>query len=288
MRVPSEPRNVWNVADKVGCRSSRWSARWYGLTMSAPATLKESLWTQATRADVLLSLGSALVSSGFLSYVAQRWTELTGGRWPASIFIGIGATCVLALVISICLVAYRYYKPLPAQKQRSAEAEGKKDVPQGTRWISDLRLVRSDPAKQVSLVVTPARGGTTLGVFVDLSHWSTAIGSARWTGPERLYLGPVQLIAPNLKFSHTVLEKGPPDLSATNLRGWLWKSLKADGMPSGTQPCFVHGKLRAVFVFIDPQGNEEAFPFLLLKEINNPDVAPTVVTLEDFPTISVN
>jgi hypothetical protein len=63
-----------------------------------PIPLKERFWTQATRTDVLISLGSFIVSTGLLSSVAQRWGEVTGGGWPASIFLGLGTSCLLALV----------------------------------------------------------------------------------------------------------------------------------------------------------------------------------------------
>jgi hypothetical protein len=76
-------------------------------------TLKDRFWTQATRTDVVVSLATALLSTGILTSVAQRWAEVTGGSWPASIFMGLGATCVLALVVSFYLIAFRKFKPLP-------------------------------------------------------------------------------------------------------------------------------------------------------------------------------
>jgi hypothetical protein len=80
---------------------------------ATPASLKDRFWTQATRTDVLISLGSFIVSTGLLSWTAQRWAELTGGSWPASIFLGLGASCLLVLVASVYLVAFRHFKPLP-------------------------------------------------------------------------------------------------------------------------------------------------------------------------------
>jgi hypothetical protein len=83
------------------------------MEQQSAATFKDRFWTQATRTDVLVSLGTAVVSTGVLTWVAQRWTEVTGGSWPASIFMGLGASCVLALVVSFYLIAFRFFKPLP-------------------------------------------------------------------------------------------------------------------------------------------------------------------------------
>src|SRR5262249_42045173 len=76
-------------------------------------------WGFATRTDVLVSLGTALVSAGFFTAVAQQWRAITGGSWAASIFIGIGFLCLIALVASLALIAWRYFKPLPASQRQS-------------------------------------------------------------------------------------------------------------------------------------------------------------------------
>ena len=70
-------------------------------------------WRVATRADVLVSLAGAIVSAGFFSWIAQQWTAVTGGSWPASIFIGVTFVAVLVLVGSGALIAWRYFKPIP-------------------------------------------------------------------------------------------------------------------------------------------------------------------------------
>jgi hypothetical protein len=99
---------------------SRAVAGWYEWRMEQqpPTNLGDRLWMQATRTDVLVSLGSFVVSTGLLTWVAQRWGELTGGSWPASIFVGLAATCILVLVVSAYLVAFRIFKPLPKAQNR--------------------------------------------------------------------------------------------------------------------------------------------------------------------------
>jgi hypothetical protein len=93
-----------------------------------PTNLKERFWMQATRTDVLLSLGSFVVSTGLLTWVAQRWAEVTGGSWPASNFMGLGASCILALVVSFYLIAFRKFKPLPGIVPNLANEEPALDI----------------------------------------------------------------------------------------------------------------------------------------------------------------
>ncbi len=50
---------------------------------------------------------------GGMSYLASYITALSGLGWAAYVFIGLGAACVLSLVMSAALVAWRYFNPLP-------------------------------------------------------------------------------------------------------------------------------------------------------------------------------
>src|SRR4051794_807248 len=84
-----------------------------------PANLKDRFWMQATRTDVLVSLGSFIVSTGILASIAQQWTDVTGGKWPASIFLGIATISILMLIggVSALLfaMAFRRFRPLGPQ-----------------------------------------------------------------------------------------------------------------------------------------------------------------------------
>jgi hypothetical protein len=53
-----------------------------------------------------------LVGTGGFTWVAQQWTAVTGGSWPASFFIGLGAICIVVLVASAALTAWRYFHPI--------------------------------------------------------------------------------------------------------------------------------------------------------------------------------
>src|ERR1700733_2498740 len=91
--------------------------------MEAPAKFKERFWGWTTRTDALVGLTGAVVSTGFFAWLAQRWTEVTGGSWPASIFMGLGVVCVLALVGSVLLFALGYFRaPLPGPAGLIAQA----------------------------------------------------------------------------------------------------------------------------------------------------------------------
>lgn len=149
---------------------------------------------------------------------------------------------------------------------------------QETKCISTVRLVPS--GNEMSLVVTPARGNVTINMFVDLSYWRPSLIPSDWSQPERLYLGDAQLRAANVKFSIAVMEK-----EASTGVGWLWKILKSDGEPSGTKPWLVHGRLRVTFIFMDPAGNEEKFPMLLVQPTSDAQ-HPVVFTPSDLPAIA--
>lgn len=143
--------------------------------------------------------------------------------------------------------------------------------------ISAVQFVPSE--QKMSLVVTPARGGIKISMFVEISYWTTSMVHAGWSEPARFYLGEMPLRAANVKFSHSVMEFGQ------EANGWLWEILQTDGSPSGTRPCFIHGKLRATFMFIDGQGEPERFPFLLVRSLKEKDGNghPVVLTRDDFP-----
>jgi hypothetical protein len=89
------------------------------------ARLKKVLWGWTSRTDAVVGLVSAVVSTGLFAGLAQRWTDVTGGSWPASIFMGIGVVCVIALVGSVVLIALRYFRPiLPQPGSEGAAAVG--------------------------------------------------------------------------------------------------------------------------------------------------------------------
>jgi hypothetical protein len=142
--------------------------------------------------------------------------------------------------------------------------------------ISAIQLVPSDQV--MSLVVTPRRGGTIVSIFVDVSHWTPSLIPSDWSKTERYYLGEMKLRAANVRFSLSVMERGPQGVV-----GWLWKILKSGGSPSGTRPWFVHGRQRATFVFIDAAGVEEDFPLLLLRPDATSSAHPIVIAPDELP-----
>lgn len=143
-------------------------------------------------------------------------------------------------------------------------------------YISEARLVPS--GEKMSLVVTPSRGGVVVSIFVEISQWRPSLIPTNWSEIQRFYLGEMQLRAANVKFSIDVMER-PPDTGI----GWLWNILKSNGQPSGTLPWLVQGRQRVVFVFIDPNGNEEKFPLLLVQPATN--THPLVIAPSDLPII---
>jgi hypothetical protein len=144
--------------------------------------------------------------------------------------------------------------------------------------ISEIQLVPS--GEGMSLVVTPCRGATTVSIFVDVSHWTPSVIPSDWSRPERFYLGEMKLRAANVRFSLDVMGREPEVVV-----GWLWKILTSEGKPSGTCPWLVHGRQRAVFVFIDEAGTEEKFPILLILPIGLLQEHPIVIAPSDLPQV---
>jgi hypothetical protein len=53
--------------------------------------------------------------AAFISWAASYITPIYQYGWGAVVFAGVGAACVIALVGSGILVAWRYFNPLPEQ-----------------------------------------------------------------------------------------------------------------------------------------------------------------------------
>lgn len=60
--------------------------------------------------------------SGLGAWFASGWTALSGQGWGGFAFAGVGMACVVTLVASAGLVAWRYFKPLPAPIQERPQA----------------------------------------------------------------------------------------------------------------------------------------------------------------------
>jgi len=62
--------------------------------------------------------------SAAMSWAATYITPLYQYGFGAVVFAGVGAACVIALVVSCILVAWRYFHPLPKQPTRPSEGQG--------------------------------------------------------------------------------------------------------------------------------------------------------------------
>jgi hypothetical protein len=59
----------------------------------------------------------------FMSWVATHITWVSKYGWGAVVFAGVGAACVVMLVVSGALVALRYFNPLPGQSNTDESLE---------------------------------------------------------------------------------------------------------------------------------------------------------------------
>jgi hypothetical protein len=227
-------------------------------------------WTQRWLVRSFLMLGAALLlCSFFWKLIVEQFPKISGQTIGSSSLAWL-SLLVCTLIVILCL-DYKARTANLSQRSLEVSTDNKRAAN-----ISSVRLVPS--SRELALVVTPACGGFSVGMFADISHWSPAVIPRDWSKVERLYLGDMPLRAANVKFSHSVMEYG-----VEGLDGWLWKFLDSQGVPSGTRPCFVHGRMRATFVFIDPNGAEERFPFLLVRDAQSGDAPPIVVASSDLP-----
>ncbi len=60
-----------------------------------------------------------------MSWVASNIAPLAGYGWGAFVFVGLGAASVLSLVMSMALIAWRYFNPLPTQSEIVATSPAK-------------------------------------------------------------------------------------------------------------------------------------------------------------------
>lgn len=118
--------------------------RLFGFLRKADPGVKttESWWSLAKEAWGVLS-GATLLTAA-LSWLAQRWTEVTGGSWPAAIFMGIGAACVIVLVVSAGLVAWRLFNPL----------SGSDNAASGRAMIADNVVSHADFSREIATINT--------------------------------------------------------------------------------------------------------------------------------------
>jgi hypothetical protein len=197
----------------------------------------------------------------------------------------LGSTWVALFLVRLALAPARLHKNL--EEEISRLSVGGATSMNGRRSAGKIAAVQLVPSgKKMCLVITPKQGGVTLDAFVDVAHHRSGsnLDSLGWPKPERFYLGPVSLRAANLRTSIDVLEQSPPGLPI-HLTGWLWTIRNSkDGSLNGSKPCFVQGKERVTFIFIDPTNmGEEKFSMLLIRPQGSaPESPPTVIGTEDF------
>jgi hypothetical protein len=140
------------------------------------------------------------------------------------------------------------------------------------------------------LVISPGRGGLTVGAFLDWSAWHDAAtfwnaGStpAGWSASQRFFLHDLHLREKGVKDSIDLLER--VSIGSQGARAWCWKISSASGAPASTQPMSTSSKEWVTLTFIEQGKSPEHFRFLLVRpkgvDLSEP---PTIITLDDFPS----
>jgi hypothetical protein len=189
-----------------------------------------------------------LVGSGFLS-VASRLNDvytLINAGLPNGVWQAIG----LAIFFATVIVLLARWEQGTSSKLKEEKQTGR---PQN-RNVKSVQFVPSGDDAFV-LVISPARAGIELEVYLECSPWlpgSTLIGVTgypRWAAISKFFLGEVRLRDEGIRSSMTVLER-----ARDSSRFWIWKILNSEGKPSNTRPAVTHGKERVAFIFKDGGG----------------------------------
>ena len=81
---------------------------------NTPQKSAVSLWPKANAGagNVANWIGVYTGVSAILSWIAKKVTWLGDPNWAEAIFVGLGVAGVLSLVLSVTLIAIRYFRPL--------------------------------------------------------------------------------------------------------------------------------------------------------------------------------
>ncbi|MBB5047512.1 hypothetical protein HNR60_002269 [Rhodopseudomonas rhenobacensis] len=192
----------------------------------------------------------------------------------------LASTWVPIFIVRLILAPEKLLHEIESEINRMKALEPKKHK---NSIISGVQLVPS--GDKMCLVITPKIGGKVVRIFADVAHHNSGsrLDELGWPYGERYYLGRVKLVAENLKFSVDVMKSGPKE-APPQLRGWLWSLIDPQNdKENGALPCFMFGKERVTFSFMDDIGVTDRFQMLLVRPKDcAPSIHPIVLTLEDM------
>jgi hypothetical protein len=260
----------------------------------------------AVQAHSLLYLSGLIIAGAFAGAVAaMTWVTssiafLSQYGWGLPVLVAVGVVLMIVIGLSFAAVpaieAWHRYRP-----NREPEAGKAKHASTSTAPVTPPASISGAPQKNIScvtlvpsgddlfcLVVTPGRGGASVGVFLDWSawqhggiFWDAGAAPAGWATPQRFFLCDFHLRAAGVRGSIEVLERFSIVGDETT-KAWRWKIRSADGNPATTQPMSTSTKERATFTFIEQDKTPEQFHFLLVRRKGDLSVPPIVVVLDDF------
>jgi hypothetical protein len=207
----------------------------------------------------------ALVSAP-MSWAASYIAPIAQYGWGAVVFAGVGAACVITLVVCGALVTWRYLHPL--QKQEDSKT-----------YVGDINVVVGVPPStdSVLLIGYATRNEARLRIVVEYSYLAVTLGFVGWHARTPVELDDLKDVFTGRKImipSATVSPHDkPPKLMWGNHDGPLANSIQK-------------GKYRARIRFVGTDG-EQAPAYFLLTALGNGD--PTLISVTrhcDFAFIS--
>lgn len=77
--------------------------------------MPDKLWNRLSRIEVVISLAAfgGTAVTGALTWLASTVQPIVVLGWGAVVLVGIGGACAITLVVTTCLVGWRYFNPHP-------------------------------------------------------------------------------------------------------------------------------------------------------------------------------
>ena len=122
-----------------------------------------------------------------MSWVASYIMPIYQYGWGAAVFAGVGLTCIIMLVISGCLVAWRYFNPLPKQL---AASNGGHVADASHKVLKEKFVFGGSPPSPGKTLVFPSfqatfgNQGENIMIFVDEIYFYPCLGG-QLTGRQR-------------------------------------------------------------------------------------------------------
>jgi hypothetical protein len=127
--------------------------------------------------------------SAAMSWLASYITPVARYGWGAIVFVGIGAACVITIVSSGALVAWRFFKPL-SLPQSAASLD----------FVTNIFIVTNASDAPALLLGTANKNLERVKIFLDYSAYVTGFGLAGWSQRRRIAIAAFEPFEKDIRY----------------------------------------------------------------------------------------